>query len=96
MCFNCKKWGHLRNDCPAKQLYRVEAKHIKPVYATDYLNGQPIQILIDSRAEVSVISDQFLLCPPTAAPMVTTECVHGHIQTLTITKIEVKILGRTM
>ena len=58
MCFNCKKWGHLSNDCPVKQLYRVEAKHIKPVYVTGYLNEQPIQILMDSGAEVSVISDQ--------------------------------------
>ena len=52
--------------------------------------------MMDSGAEVSVLSDQFIPCPPPDAPIVTTECAHGHIQTLPITKIKVELLGCTI
>ena len=51
---------------------------------------------MDSGAEVSVISDQYVPCPPPDAPIVITECAYGHIQTLSVTKVEVQLLVRTI
>ena len=94
LCSNCQKWDHLRAVCPDRNVSTVsrdDQKNISPIptfipkrFQVGSIFGKPVQFLLDSRADHSLINSnlvqQFKQCNlpvPALSRSIMTRCFQG-------------------
>ena len=109
-CFLCKKYGHITVNCPLKAQQSVRARS-KPVLIActnpgeklalreGYVEGKPVQILMDSSSKITVVKAS-LIDPKrwNWEELVRVQCVHGSeiLYPSAQTRLETDGWGRTM
>jgi len=109
-CFLCKKYGHIAVNCPLKAQQSVRARSKPALIACSnpgeklalregYLEGKPVQILVDSGSEITVVKAS--LVDPNRwnrEELVRVQCVHGNeiLYPSAQVRLETDGWGRTM